>query len=302
MGTPLVFSFEYPYLLALIIAAFVCLFFCKEKKLSIYFPHNEGLKNIIKSKQLLLNALKFLTLALVIIALASPIKTENIVLDNSKGYEISLILDASGSMERYNKFETVKSIVTNFINQRKTDKLALSIFADFAYIAIPLTYDKKSIIKILSHINVGVAGKQKTALYEALFLSSKLFEHSKSKERIAILLTDGKNNTDSVPLEVAIERAKTNKIKVYTIAIGDERDFNAGVLRKIAKDTDAEFFSANDSEGIKDIYKKINQLEKSKININKYEEKTYYFHYPLGLALAFLLVYFWRRNTWFLSK
>jgi Ca-activated chloride channel family protein len=50
--------------------------------------------------------------------------------------------------------------------------LALSIFADFAYIAVPLTYDKKSIVKILSHINVGIAGQQ-TALYEALFLSSK---------------------------------------------------------------------------------------------------------------------------------
>jgi hypothetical protein len=30
----------------------------------------------------------------------------------------------------------------DFIKQRKTDKLALSIFADFAYIAVPLTYDK----------------------------------------------------------------------------------------------------------------------------------------------------------------
>lgn len=296
------FSFEYPYFLVFIVIAFTCIFFCKEKKLSIYFPYNEGFKTVVTSKTLLHNLLKFLSLSLVIIALSSPITTKNIVFDNTKGYEISLILDASGSMQQYNKFAIVKSIVIDFINQRKTDKLALSIFADFAYTAIPLTYDKKSIIKILSYIDVGIAGNQKTALYEALFLSSKLFKNSKSKERIAILLTDGRDNADNVPLEVAIRQAKDNKIKVYTIAIGDTMDFNATVLKKIAKETGAKFFSANSSTGIKDIYEKINQLEKSKININKYQQKTYYFYYPLGLALLLLLIYFWQRNTWILNK
>jgi Ca-activated chloride channel family protein len=40
----------------------------------------------------------------------------------------------------------------------------------------------------------GIAGQQRTALYEALFLSSKLFKGSHSKEKIAILLTDGIDN------------------------------------------------------------------------------------------------------------
>jgi Ca-activated chloride channel family protein len=97
------FSFEYPFVLALIIIAFACLFFCQEKKLSIYFPYSNSLKTIAKSKQLLRNVLKFLALGLVIVALASPITTKDIALDNSKGYEISLILDASGSMEENNK-------------------------------------------------------------------------------------------------------------------------------------------------------------------------------------------------------
>jgi Ca-activated chloride channel family protein len=296
-----VFSFEYPYVLALIIVVFACLFFCQEKKLSIYFPYSENLKTLVKSKQLLRNTLKFLALSLVIIALASPITTKEVILDNSKGYEISLILDASGSMRKSNKFGIVKKILVDFIKQRKTDKLALSIFADFAYIAVPLTYDKKSIVKILSHINVGIAGQQ-TALYEALFLSSKLFKDSHSKEKIAILLTDGIDNASSVPLEVAMNRAKSNKIKVYTIGIGNAGEFNAGILREIAQGTGAEFFSANSIQGIKDIYTRINQLEKSKININKYEKKTYYFHYPLGLALMLLFLYFWQRNTWILNK
>jgi Ca-activated chloride channel family protein len=223
-------------------------------------------------------------------------------LDNSKGHEISLILDASGSMAHLDKFRIVKAIMVDFISKRKTDKIALSVFADFAYTVVPLTYDKKSVIKMLSNIEIGVAGKRKTALYEALFLSSKLFNNSKSKERIAILLTDGKDNTNSVPLEMAIERAKENKIKVYTVAVGDQRDYNVDILSHIANSTGAKFFSANSQKSIEDIYKQINQLEKSEININKYEKKIYYFHYPLSLALIFLWIYFWRKNTWNLNK
>ena len=234
--------------------------------------------------------------------MASPIKTEDIILDNTKGYEISLILDASGSMARFDKFAIVKSIMADFIQKRNTDKLALSIFADFAYTVVPLTYDKKSLLIMLDNIEIGLAGRRKTALYEALFLSSKLFNHSKSKERVVILLTDGQDNTDSVPLAMAIERAKANKIKVYTVAVGDKRDYNATVLKYIADSTGAKFFSANSQKSIQNIYKQINQLEKSKININKYQKKTYYFHYPLGLALGLLLIYFWRKNTWTLSK
>lgn len=296
------YSFEYPYVFLLLIVVAVCILFCKEKVRAIYFPHTELLSSLVKSKQILLNLLRVLILSLLIIGLSSPVKTEEIILDNSKGHEISLILDASGSMNRFNKFKTVKAIMIDFISKRKTDKLALSVFADFAYTVVPLTYDKKSVIKMLDNIEIGVAGRRKTALYEALFLSSKLFNNSKSKERIAILLTDGKDNTDSVPLDMAIERAKDNKIKVYTVAVGDKKDYNAEVLKYIANSTGAKFFSANSYESIQNIYKQINQLEKSEININKYDKKTYYFHYPLTLALVLLLIYFWRKNTWVLNK
>lgn len=296
------YSFEYPYVFLLLIMVAVCILFCKEKVRAIYFPHTELLSSLVRSKQILLNLLRVLTLSLLIIGLSSPVKTEEIILDNSKGHEISLILDASGSMNRFDKFKTVKAIMIDFISKRKTDKLALSVFADFAYTVVPLTYDKKSVIKMLDNIEIGVAGRRKTALYEALFLSSKLFNNSKSKERIAILLTDGKDNTDSVPLDMAIERAKDNKIKVYTVAVGDKKDYNAEVLKYIANSTGAKFFSANSYESIQNIYKQINQLEKSEININKYDKKTYYFHYPLTLALVLLLIYFWRKNTWVLNK
>jgi len=290
------FTFEYPYLLLLIIPFFLCLRYCKPKKLALLFPNVGLLKKATQKSRFALSILKFLMVLFTIIALASPIKQDEIVNKEDKGYEISLILDASGSMRQNNKFGIVKDIVSQFIDQRVHDKIGLSIFADFAYVAIPLTYDKKSIKRLLSRLEVGIAGVNRTALYEALFLSSNLFKSSKAKEKIAILLTDGMDNTNTIPLDVAINTAKKYGIKVYTIGIGAPGDYNPDVLYKIAKETGGKFFHANSVQKLQEIYQTIDRLEKSEIKSNKYIKKSYYFYYPLALAMLSLLLYFYLLN------
>ncbi|SFV75242.1 BatA (Bacteroides aerotolerance operon) [hydrothermal vent metagenome] len=289
-------TFEYPYLLVLLLLYLVCLAFCKQKKIALFFPNQALLQKASAKSRYLINSIKFLAVFFLVLALASPIKQDNIITKNDKGYEISLILDASGSMREANKFQIVKSIVTQFIDKRKHDKLALSIFADFAYVAIPLTYDKKSIKRLLSRIDVGVAGVRRTALYEALFLSANLFKKSQSKEKIAILLTDGVDNTDSIPLQVAINTAKKYGIKVYTIGVGEAGDFNPEVLHQIAQQTGGKYFSANTLTKLQNVYKTIDTLEKSEIKADKYVKKTYYFEYPLIVSLLFFLFYFYLTN------
>jgi len=284
-------TFEYP-LAFLIVALFaVCFLFCKAKLASIFFPNVKLLKQAGKKQTFLLNILKVLSVVFLVVALASPIKKDEIKIENNKGYEISLILDASGSMRDYNKFNVVKNIVLDFIKNRKHDKIGLTIFADFAYVAVPLTYDKSSLIRLLSKIDVGIAGVQRTALNEALFLSTRVFKDSKAKNKVAILLTDGMDNTGTIPLDVAINTAKKYGIKVYTIGVGGVRDYNPEVLKKISKETGGKFYQAKSGQQIKEIYKEIDRLEKSKIKANKYVKKSYYFQYPLALGLLFLILY-----------
>ncbi len=291
-------TFEYPWVFLLLILFIICSLFCKPKLRAFFFPNSELLAKSGAKKSWLLNTLKFLTVLALTIALASPIKKDEIKVENTKGYEISLILDASGSMREYNKFGTVKNIVLDFIKKRKHDKIGLTIFADFAYVAVPLTYDKKSLISLLKNVNVGIAGMQRTSLYEALFLSSRLFKNSKAKNKIAILLTDGMDNTNTIPLDVAIKTAKRYGIKVYTIGVGRAGDFNPQVLRKIAKATGGKYYSADSGDKIKEIYDEIDKLEKSKIKANKYVKKSYFFQYPLAvglLALVLLILLGYRR-------
>jgi Ca-activated chloride channel family protein len=251
---------------------------------------------ITKRKNYLLIGLEALSVLLLTIALASPYRQDDVILEKDKGYEISMVLDASGSMKEYNKFGIVKEIVTEFVDMRKHDKLGLTIFADFSYVAIPLTYDKESIKRLLSRIEVGIAGQSRTALYEALFMSSKLFKDSKAKEKIAILLTDGVNNVNTIPLDVALNTAKKYGIKVYVIGVGSRGEYNPTILKHIATETSGKFFEANTIERLKEIYEEINKLEKSEIKVDKYIKKSHYFQYPLTGGMVLMLLYFLYRN------
>ncbi len=287
-----------PWAFTLILVYFICIFFCKNKNQSIYFSNMQMLHNITKHNALIVKVLKFLVFFFMVVALANPVKKNDVIINDNNGYEISIILDASGSMQEANKFGITKEIVSDFISKRKTDRLALSIFADFAYVAVPLTYDKKSLLELLSHINVGVAGQRQTALYEALYLSSNLFKTSKAKQKIAILLTDGVDNAHTIPLDVAIQKAKKYGIKVYTIGIGGLGDYNPNVLQHIADQTGGKFYEAHSKQEIQDIYNEINKLEKSKIKTQKYIKKEYYFQYfvDIAIGLLFILIILSRRT------
>jgi Ca-activated chloride channel family protein len=291
-------TFLYPYVFLLIPLYFVCLYLCKEKKQSLYFSNIAMLKTATKNQHWIIPILRFFVFFFIVVALASPVKKDEIIINDNKGYEISLILDASGSMLEANKFTITKEILADFIKKRQTDRLALSIFADFAYVAVPLTYDKQSLVNLLEHIEVGIAGKRQTALFEALYLSSNLFKDSNAKEKIAILLTDGIDTADSIPMQVAINKAKKYGIKVYTIGIGQRGDYNPYTLQQIATKTGGQFFEANSKEKIKQIYKTIDELEKTEIKTDKYVKKEYFYQYPLDIAigLLFILIILNRRN------
>ena len=286
--------FEYAWAFVLLIPFFICQIFCKPKMDAIFFPTIKYIKKATKKSMLLEKIVKSMIAILLITSLTSPVIKDEISIQNDKGYEISLIVDASGSMAQNSKFDIVKDIVSDFLDKRVHDKVGLSIFADFAYVAVPLTYDKKSIKQLLKRIQVGVAGSRRTALYEALFLSSNLFKNSKAKKKIAILLTDGINNVENIPLDVAIKTVQKYGIKVYTVGIGGAGDFDANVLKKIASKSGGEFFAANSKERLAQIYATIDKLEKSDIKADKYVKKRYLFFYPLSFALFLMIILFFR--------
>lgn len=282
--------FLYPYAFILLIIYIICQKYCKEKSQSIYFSNLKMLDKVSSNNNMLINILKFTIVFFIILALATPVKKEDVTLNNNKGYEISLMIDVSAGMRDDDKFKITKKIVKEFIQKRKTDRLALSVFANFAYTAVPLTYDKNSLLQTLNYIEVGVAGYRDTALYEALYLGSDICKHSTTKNKIAILLTDGLNTVDTISLNTAIKKAKKYGIKVYTIGVGNNIYFSTKALQKIAKETGGKYYAANKPQKLKDIYDNINQLEKSKIKTIKYNYYKYFFQYPIYISIFLILI------------
>ena len=292
---------------ALLITLFIfCALMCKMRLSSIYFPHTgEFLKNSISTSKLLF-FLKWVGIVMMILALMSPVKDETYVLDPKDGYEIALILDASESMtargfdrsnENLNRFDVVKSIVSDFITQRENDNIGLVVFGAFSFIASPLTYDENILNKIVSQLYIGMAGRY-TALNTSLAQGVNLLKMSNSKTKVAILLTDGYSTpeVDKIPLDVAIEMAKKEGIKVYPIGIGMPHEYNREVLLKIANESGGVAFGASNASELKEVYARIDALEKSKIENESLSYTRYYYQFPLFVSLLALMLYIYLRN------
>jgi Ca-activated chloride channel family protein len=282
-------SWQYPEAFSAIAIFILCYFYCKPKSDAIIFPKIDFFIKSISSYLYIKNFLKYIGVILLITALASPIIQNKTLQNESEGYAISLLLDASGSMQNLtDKFSVSKEIVKDFIKKRTNDQIGLVVFADFAYVASPITYDKNSLENIIDKMKVGVAGIRQTAMYEALFFGSKIIKKSEAKSKIIVLLTDGNDNVRSIPIQEVIKILKKHEIKVYTVGIGN--DLDKFILNKIAQETNGKFFTASSKEELSKIYNEIDSLEKSKIKSYEFLHTEHYFKYPLiGSIAAFVL-------------
>lgn len=298
--------FETISLSALILLFVACALVCKMRLQSLYFPHTQQFVKTSVSNSKLLFFLKWLGIIMLILALMSPVKDEPYELEPKDGYEIALILDASQSMQAegfdpnnplLNRFDVVKSIVSDFILQRVDDNIGLVVFGEYSFIASPLTYDENILSRIVSQLQIAMAGKY-TALNTSLAQGVNLLRMSESNSKVAILLTDGYSTPeiDKIPVDVAIDMAKKERIKVYPIGIGLPHEYNRKALLQIAKETGGVAFGASSARELQEVYKKIDELEKSEIKNETYTYLKYYYIYPLFISLLSLMLYVFLTN------
>ena len=296
------YTFEYPFLILLLIPILYCLYKCKEQLLPKFFVHLQFL-HAKKSYMKLEWIVKILIFILLTIAITSPVIVDKMSHSNRHGKDIVLCMDASGSMnasgfdsedefsggQRLSRFELTKKIATNFIKKRENDNIGVVLYGDFAFIASPITYEKEIVSDMISYLNQGMAG-QNTAIGEAIAMSIRAFKHSRAKTKIIILLTDGEHNSGSISPKVATDLANKLDIKIYTIAIAE--DLDNSLFQEIAQESSGKFFFAKDAKELEKVYEQINALESSKIKSKEYLQKDFYYHFVLlfaGLLLLFLI-------------
>ena len=275
----------------------------------------------------LLISLRIFTIILLIIALARPQSGKAHSKIKTEGIDIVLALDVSGSMlaedftvkeERYNRLYVAKEVVKDFIKWRENDRLGMVIFAGQAYTQCPLTLDYDILLQFLEKVNIGMV-EDGTAIGSAIGVCVNRLKSSTAKSKVVILLTDGRNNSGEIDPFTAAEIAKTFDIKIYTVGAGTKGlapyptkgafgftvykpmqiDIDDEGLTEIAKITGGKYFRATDTESLKEVYKQIDSLEKTEMEIAKYTEYNELFHYLVIPALGVFILEIFLANTRF---
>jgi Ca-activated chloride channel family protein len=268
--------------------------------------------------------LRMLVLILLIIALARPQSSKSRQDVSVEGIDIVLAMDISGSMLamdfKPNRIEASKEVAMEFIDGRPNDRIGLVIFSGEAFTQCPLTTDHAILKNLFKDIRSGMI-EDGTAIGDGLATALNRLRGSKAISKVIILLTDGVNNMGSIDPLSAAEIAKLYGVRIYTIGIGTtgvapypvqtpfgiqiqsmEVKIDEDLLRQISKLTDGKYYRATNNNKLRQVYKEIDKLEKSKIDVTEFHRKKEEFPPLVWLALVFLgleviLRYSYFRNT-----
>lgn len=323
------FQFQNPWLLLFLFTLPLLAFQVqKDYRSTVHFPSLVTLKALRPSRVDLYSGIpfiiRFLAMALLIIALARPQEGHKSTEILSVGVDIMLALDTSGSMraldfiedeKRITRLAVVKGVVSKFIENRPNDRIGMVVFGEQAYTQCPLTLDQGILQSFLSKLEIGMAGDS-TAIGSAIGIAVKRLKDLESESKVIILLTDGRNNAGTLAPLQATQTAKTFGIKIHTIGVGtkgkapflvnsifgqryvyQEVDIDETTLQEISKITGGQYFRATDLESLKNIYSQIDEMEKSEVKVIDHSEYKELFHYFLIPGLALLLLEIGLSNT-----
>lgn len=272
------------------------------------FAKNGSWKNTFRH---ILFICRLLAISCLIIAMARPQFKNEEQLTNGEGIDIVLCLDISGSMLAQdftpNRMEAAKNVASEFIDSRPTDRIGLVIFSGESFTMCPLTTDRAVLKSQLYNVQSGLL-EDGTAIGSGLATGVERLKSSKSKSKVIILLTDGENNGGLIDPNTAKEIAKSVGVRVYTVGVGTEGfapvpvqtpggvimqrekvSIDEKLLTQIANETGGKYFRAKDNESLSSIYKEIDQMEKSKVEISTFTKYSEQF-FPFALVAAGLLL------------
>ena len=266
-------------------------------------------------------ALRGMALVCLVVAFARPqtgVTGENVV---TEGIDIVLALDISSSMLAEdlapNRIEAAKVVAADFAAGRGNDRIGLVIFAGKAFTQAPLTLDHSVVVSLIGELEVGMI-EDGTAVGMGLATAVKRLQASEAASKVVVLLTDGRNNRGEIDPVTAAQAAQALGVRVYTIGagsrgaarvpitdrLGNRRyvttrvDVDEPTLRATAETTGGRYYRATDRESLEAIYREIDELETTEIQVENFTSYGERFHIPLLAGLVLLLAELVLGRTW----
>ena len=322
--TLLSFTWEKPvflYLVVIIPVLFLIRWFWR-------YRFNQKLPVAVTQKDLKASSLTFvrfvpdlllmIVIALMLIALARPQKTNEKVEQWTEGIDIMLAIDISQSMQiedfTPNRLQAAKVVAQKFIEGRIQDRIGIVVFSGDAFSLAPLTTDYDLLKSYLKEISFEMIENRGTAIGSAVAVVTNRMGESESKSKVCILLSDGDNTAGNIDPITAAELAAAYGIKVYTIVVGKEglvpfgKDFfgktqmventvDESTMRKIAEIGGGQFFRATDNKALAKVFQRIDQYEKAEIKETRFKDTADYYYNYLSWAIALLLIWLLTKST-----
>lgn len=255
---------------------------------------------------------------LLIFGLANPQIGSKLEKVERQGVDLMIALDVSNSMLaediKPNRLERAKRAISKLVDKLQGDRIGIVVFAGRAYTQLPITSDYSAAKLFINTIDTDVVPTQGTSIGQAINLSMEAFEKSEHEKAI-IVITDGEDHEDD-PVGAA-EKAAENEVSVYTIGIGlpegapiptysngrqtgFKKDLSGKTvvtkldeitLQKVAAAGKGIYVRANNTTaGLKDVFDRINKMEKQKYESKVFSDYEDRFQYFLVFALLILVL------------
>jgi Ca-activated chloride channel homolog len=230
----------------------------------------------------------------------------------ASGRDLMIAVDVSGSMAQLDmqwhgqdvsRLSLIKNLFSDFIEQRRGDRVGLILFGSQAYLQAPLTFDRHTVRTWLDEAVIGIAGKN-TAIGDAIGLAVKRLRQRPANSRILVLITDGANTAGAIEPLTATRLAAEQGVKIYPIGIGADPDagitgmfgLNPGsdldepTLRAIAQQTGGQYFRARDADELEQIRSTLDRLEPVAQQATQARPALALYCWPLAAALLLSLL------------
>lgn len=271
-------------------------------------------------------------LACLTVAMMRPQKGIERLIERTKGIDIMLVLDVSGSMQAYDvpdsidsdeaiqrawnagrlksRIDVAKKELRHFVENRPNDRIGLVVFARLPYTVCPPTLDHDYLLNHLQMLDAGML-PDGTGLAAPIASATTRLKDSPAKRRVMVLFTDGVNNVDAeITPRQAAKIAHTYHIVAYTVGVGSRRPImlmnsflgrqlqyvraglDTALLKSIADTTGGQYFAARDPAGFGRAMHEIDTMEKTTIEAPRYLDYRERFFPWLVLGAALLLLAF----------
>ena len=238
-------------------------------------------------------------LVLVVLALARPQAGSGQESVITEGIDICLAIDVSASMKAEdfrprNRLAVAKEVVADFIRGRTSDRIGMVVFGSRAFMQCPLTLDYSILLELLESVEIGMIDERSTAIGTAIATATNRLRDSDADSKVVILLTDGRSNAGEIDPITAAQAAEAVGVKVYTIGAGTPEggripiddpvlgrryanvrtDIDEDTLKEIASITGGRYYRAKSEGMLADVYRKIGELETTKIEVKHFTTYT----------------------------